>query len=133
MGAGFILYKEDPLQIFTLIPTKKKFLFDLPKGTEDPGEKRLDTALRECFEEAGIQVPIENIEGVIEVDSGRLTIYISPWIEGWVPKINPNPDSGKVEHSGWDWLSPEEFILDCPKWMRSAPKKFKNWYLNFKQ
>jgi len=133
MGAGFILYKEDPLKIFTLIPTKKKFLYDLPKGTEDPGEGRLDTALRECFEEVGIQVPLEIIEGVIEVDSGRLTVYIAPWQEVWDPELLPNPETGKLEHIGWVWLSPHEFILDCPKWMKSAPKKFKKWDRNFKQ
>lgn len=133
MGAGFILYKEDPLEIFTLITTKKKFLFDLPKGTEDPGEERLDTALRECFEEAGIQVPIERIEGVIEVDSGRLTVYIAPWLDEWQPEILPNPETGKKEHIAWEWVSPVEFSWGCAKWMRSAPKKFLSWYENFKQ
>lgn len=133
MGAGFILYREDPLEIFTLIPTKKKFIYDLPKGTEDPGESRLETALRECFEEAGIQVPIEDIEGVLEVDSGRLTLYIAPWKENWQPEILPNPESGKIEHSGWDWLSPEEFSWGCAKWLRGAPKQFQRWYRSFQQ
>ena len=134
MGAGFILYKENPLEIFTLIPQKKKkFIYDLPKGTEDKGEPRLDTALRECFEEAGIQVPVEDIEGILELDRGRLTLYISKWHEEWTPTIRPNPTSGKIEHVRWEWVSLQEFVSGCPKWMRKIKPKFESWYWNVKQ
>lgn len=133
MGAGFILYREDPLEIFALIPNKKKFLYDLPKGTEDPGEERLETALRECFEETGIQVVIEDIEGLLEVDKGRLTLYIAPWLDEWDPEILPNPETGKIEHITWEWVSPAEFSWGCAKWMRAAPKKFLSWYYQVKQ
>lgn len=128
MGAGFILYKENPLQIFTLIPVDKKFNYDLPKGTEDPGETRIETAIRECFEESGIQVPVDVIESIIEVDSGRLTVYIAPWQEGWVPNIQPNPETNKREHSDYVWTTPEEFQRSCAKWLKEAPYKFRVWY-----
>lgn len=133
MGAGFILYREDPLEIFTLIPNKKQFLYDLPKGTEDPGEDRLETAIRECFEEAGIEVDLQNIEGLLEVDKGRLTLYIAPWQEDWEPIIEPNPETGKIEHLSWEWVSPIEFAWGCAKWMRGAPEKFLRWYYQVRQ
>lgn len=39
----------------------RKFGYDLPKGKQEPGESFLDTAMRECYEEIGINLSINKL------------------------------------------------------------------------
>lgn len=111
MGAGFVLYKEDPFRIFCLLTERKGSLqLDLPKGKADLNDRELlETAIRECFEECGIVPHIEDIEDTIVVNNGALTLYICPYGEGHEPNIRPNPESGEVEHLGWCWATRKQF------------------------
>lgn len=130
MGAGIIFYKRDPLRILTLMAASKKgrIEYDLPKGKEDFGESRIDTAIRECLEEININVTPDKIEGHVNIDSGRLTLFIVGWNDDYDPEIVANPETGIMEHVGWSWMSVESFGMHCPKWMRGVPTKFKNWF-----
>ena len=86
---------------------KQRAIYDLPKGTEDPGESSFVCALRETLEETGIAVhPSEIIEGPYK------TSYLSMWIAE-IPKDTPviiekNPVTGKYEHDGFDWLTEQQ-------------------------
>ena len=130
MGAGIIFYKENPLRILTLMAASKKgrIEYDLPKGREDFGESKVETAIRECLEEINIEVTPDQIEGHISIDSGRLTLFIVGWDEDFNPEIVPNPETGLVEHIDWFWTSVQNFGTYCPNWMRGIPIKFLKWF-----
>ena len=114
MGAGIILmaYDGDEPKILGLIGDmahrqKHRATYDLPKGTRDPGESMVDCAVRETFEETGINIsPNEFLHGPFR------TSFLHMWIaeidinEKII--ISKNPESGKFEHDGYDWLSKDE-------------------------
>ena len=64
MGAGIILmamdYNNEPKILGLIGDTKHRrkhqATYDLPKGTRDPGESMVDCAIRETFEETGINI-----------------------------------------------------------------------------
>lgn len=122
MGAGFVLYKENPFRIFCLITDKKgKLQLDLPKGKADEGdESLLQTAIRECYEECGIVPLVENIEDSMVVNNGALTLYVCPYGDNQVPNIQPNPESGKIEHMGWCWATRKQFRKHCLYYLREV-------------
>ena len=52
-SCGFLVVRGSPIREFLLM--KHKVRWDLPKGHVDPGESDLECALRELWEETGIQ------------------------------------------------------------------------------
>ena len=79
-------------------------IYDLPKGTRDPGESMIDCAIRETFEETGINInKSELIQGPYR------TNFLHMWIAEIDIKekiiIGQNPVTGKYEHDGHNWLS----------------------------
>jgi len=114
MGAGIILmaYDNDEPKILGLIGDavhrrKHRATYDLPKGTRDPGESMIDCAIRETFEETGINIsPSECFAGPMK------TSFLHMWIaeidinEKII--ISKNPESGKYEHEGYDWLTKDK-------------------------
>ena len=117
MGAGIIIMAYDDMgepKILGLIGDvahrrKHKATYDLPKGTRDPGESMIDCAVRETFEETGITItPNEFIAGP------HKTSFLHMWlVEIDIQEkiiISRNPESGKFEHDGHDWLSKNEAI-----------------------
>ena len=130
MGAGFIIYKEKPLKILTLISSSKKgkVVYDLPKGSKEPGETPLETAIRECREEINIFVPPDKVEDVIVLSPRDLYLFIVRWEPSFEPRILPDPKSGRSEHVGWTWLPPRGFEMRCPNWMTEVSTEFERWY-----
>ena len=124
MGAGIILmaYEENEPKILGLIGDvahrrKHRATYDLPKGTRDPGESMVDCAIRETFEETGINItPSEFIAGP------HRTSFLHMWIAeiGIHEKIiiSKNPESGKFEHDGYDWLTKDEALKMCYPYLR---------------
>ena len=111
MGAGIILmaYEESEPKILGLIGDvahrrKHRATYDLPKGTRDHGESMVDCALRETFEETGINISTD------EFIAGP---YRTSFLHMWLAEIDinekiiigKNPESGKYEHDGFDWLT----------------------------
>ena len=120
MGAGFILYKKDDsgngIKFLGLISRYKyrishNGVFDIPKGSIDFGESALDCAIRECYEECRVIVDEKNVYEKCRDFSG-LTIFISE-LKSQVPKILPNPHSGKLEHLGFTWCNPKFLYDNC--------------------
>lgn len=116
MGAGIILmaYDNNEPKILGLIGDiahrkKHKATYDLPKGTRDFGESLFDCATRETFEETGINIYSN------EVITGP---YRTSFLHMWLAEIDiaekiiigKNPETGKYEHDGYDWLSKKEAL-----------------------
>lgn len=73
----------------------------LPGGRCDPGETLEEAALRELEEELGLQLPPENILGVLDDYPTRSGYAISPvvaWLED-VSALRPNPHEVASVHS----------------------------------
>lgn len=115
MGAGIILaaYDKGVPKILGLVGTKKDikkqggFIYDLPKGTEDPAESKMACAIRETFEETGISISPSDI-----LAGPHKTNYLWMWLAiidiNEVIVIEKNPVTGKLEHDGHDWLDLHE-------------------------
>lgn len=116
MGAGVILMGFDNgiPKVLGLIGdeyhrTKHKAMYDLPKGTEDPGESSIDCALRETFEETGIHISRNGL-----ADGPMTSSFLNMWLAE-VPVstgivIEKNPITGKFEHEGYKWLTEKEAL-----------------------
>lgn len=123
MGAGFILYKENPYRIFVLYkPQHYSVELDLPKGTSDVSESLLDTALRECYEESGIWVDVDTIERHFHINNRQLTLFVAPFLKEYTPSLKHNPESGELEHIGWGWCLAGSFSKYCLRYLTQVGK-----------
>jgi 8-oxo-dGTP pyrophosphatase MutT (NUDIX family) len=124
-GAGFLIGKIDKLgnlKFLGLIsPIEKRSkgdgIYDLPKGSLQPGESTLECAKRECFEESGIKIEDKDIIGY-PVSNKNVTIY--PALTTQEAVILPNPDSGIIEHDGYRWVSAQELFKNSPQWLKGV-------------
>ena len=116
MGAGIILMAYDGIEpkLLGLIgdeKTRKKHgaIYDLPKGTEELGESSLTCAFRETFEETGIQLRKSDL-----IEGPYQTSFLSMWLAeipiGTPIIIEKNPETGLLEHDGYDWLTREQAL-----------------------
>jgi|7_EtaG_2_1085326.scaffolds.fasta_scaffold00265_60 8-oxo-dGTP pyrophosphatase MutT (NUDIX family) len=121
-GAGFLVFKkiDDEIKVLGLVSpvgkiVEKGGVYDIPKGGKLPGETDLECAKRECFEECGIKILDREIIGP-GTKIGTLMLY--PAFTSSDPIIMPNPKSGIIEHSGWEWLDSIDLINNCQLWLR---------------
>lgn len=125
-GCGIILYtkmygktKYLGLLVEESIAKKNKGKWDLPKGTQESHELPVETAIRETYEETGILISKKNIsKDFLEI--GKLKMYYAE--TNLVPKIQPNPDSGIIEHLGYQWLEDTELYANCFIWLKPFVK-----------
>lgn len=122
-AAGFIVFRNNNNQPEVLglkaLPKFRKQsggIYDVPKGRIDPGEDELQAAHRECLEESGLIV--------------KRVLHKEPFINGqlalWVAEVDPtdeviiipNPESGEIEHEGFEWMSIEELKNSCLSYLR---------------
>ena len=102
----------------------KPFCWSIPKGEPDPGETRLQTAVREVFEETGIKIDPKKVQFLwsSEYATGRkvLHAYIVK-IDDDGEDLNPHCDSlfmnkeGKLipEIDDFKWVTVEEAEKIC--------------------
>ena len=84
-------------------------IYDIPKGQVEPGEDLLVAAKRECFEESGLNPKI-----ISEAYSnGKITVWLGIVDEEDEVIIERNPDTGLLEHEGYDWVLPETMRRNC--------------------
>ena len=109
-AAGFVVISTDLRKILVL---KREGVGDLPKGLIEVGEESLQAAVRECYEEAGIEIRQSSIVSTVPYDCNKIDIYTA--IQDGSPVIRPNPKSGIIEHEWCGWL-PWREALDSLAW-----------------
>ena len=126
-GAGFIIFRKfrNGIKFLGLkapeeLVVANKGIWDIPKGTKEPGESDWDCAVRETLEEAGIVViPSDLRSDPFEISS--CVVYLVETDSD--PYVTPNPSSGILEHEYAQWLAPEELEQNTYIWL----KPFVSW------
>ncbi len=97
--------------------------WDMPGGASDSGEDHKSTAVRECFEEAGIKIQANNLSLIakkVAERKGRLALRVCFYVsieERLKPKLS-------FEHSKYEWMSLDELLAtDLPDFYKEACKK----------
>ena len=108
-GAGFIIVQPETNCILALI--KDSGQFDLPKGHAEEGEAPLTTAKRECFEECAILIEDDELLDVGPWTADGLVVFAA--VTDKLPIVLPNPDTGSLEHIGFKWVTPSQFMEEC--------------------
>mgnify|MGYP001158305927 CR=1 FL=1 len=113
-GAGIVVVRQfdDGWRILGL--SLNDFL-DIPKGVIEPGEKPLQTAIRETEEEAGIS-ELKFEWGFEPVIIGQLTVYVASCDQD--PVIEKNPETGIYEHQGYVWTSWDNMISNAYPYLK---------------
>ncbi len=124
MGAGIIIVKyENGLPLFLGLEARKNDQikhggkYDLPKGTQDPGEDFLTTAIRETMEETGIIInPDKLLDGPKHSQALAMWLAIVP--NGTRVILDKGTDEKLPEHLGYDWLTFSEIYPNSFVWLR---------------
>jgi len=129
MGAGIMIisFHDGEPKILGLIGDEKHrkkhgALYDLPKGRVDKGETSWMAAERETFEETGIKINKADILAG-PVNDSHLTMWLGEVDWGTPIIIEKNPETGKLEHDGYEWLTRNEALRDCYPYL----KPFVSW------
>lgn len=163
-GAGLIIEEPDG-RVWVVHPTNQFAGHDatFPKGGRDPGSSLQATALRECFEEAGLQARITGIVGDFERTTSMVRYYRAvrtggdPTKCGWetqavslVPKdklfdeLNASVDHPVALAAGATWAHGDG-VENIASWKVAGAKKGSNpgglyidgdgqkWYVKFPQ
>ncbi len=100
-GAGIVVVRKFGEE-WKVLGLKLNGAYDLPKGKTDPGEDAFQTAVRETYEESGIN-KLKFSWGMISVSIRHLTFFIAETNQdAYIPM---NPQSGIYEHDSAEWLS----------------------------
>ena len=90
-AAGCLVFRKGTDRVLLLHDPRRGW--DLPKGKREPGETPLETALRETFEETGLDV---SVAPELWIWIPQIFIFLS--VSESEPVIPPNPHTGKIEH-----------------------------------
>ena len=102
---------------FKVLCLKKHKKFDITKGLIEPGESPINAAIRETEEEAGI-TDLNFEWGSEPLAYGKGFAYIASTEQD--PIILPNPETGIMEHTGYQWLTFEEALEALPEYLLPA-------------
>ncbi len=119
MGAGFFIVNPSSNLLLALVDNNG--LYDFPKGTKDKEEQPLETARRECFEECSILIEEDELMNCGPFFDGKLFLFCAETEKH--PAILRNAKSGIIEHSGYAWVKPEEFLAKCVPYLQPITKK----------
>lgn len=107
-SAAIAFYRDGKFALCKRLTGKYKGLWHFAGGKVEPGETIQDAAIRECAEEAGINVGTYDFSSICvhsrEYDF-ECIIFIYPTPRGIDP-IRMEPEC----HSEWKWFSPEEAL-----------------------
>jgi 8-oxo-dGTP pyrophosphatase MutT (NUDIX family) len=130
-SAGIIPYIEDEGTIkYLLIKSSGDGDWGFPKGHLEPGEKGIDAAIRETYEETGLNIQIqdlvpkfkETISYFVHYDyntqppeklrkpAPKFVVYFLGEAPSKNVKLRPNPETGITEHKFFVWLPFEEAV-----------------------
>jgi 8-oxo-dGTP pyrophosphatase MutT (NUDIX family) len=96
----------------SVTPAKRKIIIALPKGLVDPGEKPLDTARREVYEETGVTADLITKLGDIKYVYNRtwsdgervfkiVSFYLMRYVSGRINQIAP---AMRIEVAKASWI-----------------------------
>ena len=118
-GAGFFLINPSSNLLLVLIDNNG--LYDFPKGAKDKKESPLATARRECFEECSILIEKDEMMSCGPFFDGKLLLFCAETKKQ--PVIFRNEKSGILEHSGYRWVNPTQFLSNCVPYLKPITKK----------
>ena len=118
-GAGFFLINPDTSLLLALIDNDG--FYDLPKGVKEKNETPLNTARRECFEECSILVEDSEIMDCGPFFDGKLILFCAETTKQ--PAIIRNQKSGVIEHTGYKWVNPNDFLSNCRFFLKPITQK----------
>ena len=126
-GAGFVIFKESTVgsqEPLVLALVQDDGVYDIPKGRIDDGESELAAAKRECFEESSIVIQEDDMMFVDKspFKFGALTTFCASTDK--TPHITVNPHSGILEHSGYEWVTKDQFCSNCLEYLISPVEHF---------
>ena len=125
-GGGFVIFRKDTLgseNPLMLALVRHDGVLDIPKGGCDPGESRLDAAIRECFEECSISLSNEEIIfSNTPFKTDVLNVYCANTEK--IPMVTNNPHSGVLEHVSYKWVDKKEFCSNCLSYLADPINHF---------
>ncbi len=110
MSCGVIVFRREPVLSFLLL--RRTHRFDLPKGHVEPGETEHQCALRELFEETGLDQSVIQLDPEFRFETkyypryrqygGRVVEKTVVLFLGWLLEDRPVTLS---EHGHFEWVS----------------------------
>ena len=92
--------------------------YDIPKGQMDESDGgHFQAAMREAEEEASLTV-FDFKWGTDSFDTPKTRCWLA--LTEQSPEISRNPDTGKYEHHGWEWVSYEQMVSKCHNHLKGA-------------
>lgn len=121
-SAGFFVFRKFDGH-WRVLGLKVYGMMDIPKGHVDPGETDLETAYRECEEEASLTPASLDMKwGKISYTSERphkdVIIFLAETEDE--PEIRPNPVTKQYEHHGHSWLTRSDMLRQSHKYLKPA-------------
>jgi len=121
-SAGFVIVRRNGTT-WEVLGLRVWGKIDIPKGHVEVGESDIDAAVRECREEAGINVSSSdmlwgNHYFVSERPHKDVIVYIASTDQE--PEILMNPETKQYEHDGYHWLTWDEMRRRCYPYLLGA-------------
>ena len=108
-GAGIVVVRKFGNK-WKVLGLKLNGTYDLPKGKADPGETPFQTAVRETYEETGID-DLNFTWGMCSVSIKHLVFFVAETSQdAFIPQ---NPQSGIYEHDSAEWVSFKKMKSKC--------------------
>jgi len=131
-SAGIIPYIEDEGTIKYLLIKSSGMIkqWGFPKGHLDKGEKGIDAAIRETFEETGLNIQRKDLESgfketitylvrydwntqppkLLDKPAPKFVVYFLGKAPSKNVKFKPNQETGITEHDQFAWLTFEDTL-----------------------
>lgn len=121
-SAGFIIVRKN-LKSWEVLGLLVYGKFDIPKGHLNEGETDFEAALRECREEAGIEVTESDMlwgheHFVASRPHKDVVIFLASTDQD--PVIRKNPETNRFEHDAIRWLSWDKIREKSYPYLRDA-------------
>lgn len=121
-AAGIIVFRNnfnnpELLGLIALPKHRKraKGTYDFPKGSIDSGESPLQAAKRECFEESGLY---PKLVSSTPIEYGPMQLWVGEVDSDSDIVIASNPESGEIEHEGYEWISIKKAKRECLNYLK---------------